>query len=912
MFHLKPQLSRIIRGRTLILFALALFQAVALLDAQTRNSFETESPTWQLAIAKSENIKKTFQQSRSSKFKKGGLRSEAFQFEAALPEKVLVGLDVEPVAAIPELNPQIWVRNPGNDLQIMARVVLPFSKIQGSDEPVSLLIEGPMVTPRGEWQKLGFAVKSRHIKKLVDERVWFLRERYKKSTIVARGAYIDMLLVGVYATRGQNKFWLDELSIDGEVSAKDLAVQVERNGALVKNNLIRASTYLEEEKPAAPFQRKGSVIEYRGQPYSIRCIEYNGESFQFLKSLGFNSIELKREPTSQQLAEATRLGIWLISPPPEQVGLYKLDHRFKPVMAWKIGSQLGGQDIARVQQTIREIAESEVYEGRPVIVDADSHFSTFGRLASAISISRMPIGSSMQLSQYDRWLQRWRKQTGNLPFVVSVQTELPSDLKRQVHAISGRVPPCPVSPQQMQYMLYEAITGGARGIRFQSSSRLDANDPSSRLRTATIRWLAQQLIELEPWLAGGAVSERINTGIQNLEVAQIKTSETRLLLVQKTTGNEQWFAGDATIGTQAFHDTQSVIGDQAHWLSDQGILSRSRTVAAGKLSIDLKNTGICSAFVVTQSPKVLNRISQLFEKMNAEQRNRLQTELTQNWLAVLQLLARQNAEVGGGSIAVQGPIDQAGVHFNQGESLVRRQSPLMAMPYYAQADRQLALARRELVSAARRGFRSRAASPLALHCSLVPSHWQLSRKLTTGKWNPNGLAGGDFENLKHMQDNGWENHRSDNDQVQTLVELAADAALQGNFGLKISAYPRSTNRDPLVESTPVWIQTGPVAVKSGQLVRIHGWVRIPQTITGSIDGLLITDTLGNDALAERIYATNDWQEFTLYRAVPENGELKIKFALTGFGSVMLDQVTVRTIDIPLSDREANSNANGRR
>jgi len=75
----------------------------------------------------------------------------------------------------------------------------------------------------------------------------------------------------------------------------------------------------------------------------------------------------------------------------------------------------------------------------------------------------------------------------------------------------------------------------------------------------------------------------------------------------------------------------------------------------------------------------------------------------------------------------------------------------------------------------------------------------------------------------------------------------------------------------LVESTPLWISTPGVPIKGGQLIRIHGWVNVPQVIQGTHDGLMVTDSLGGSDMSERIPVTRGWQEFTLYRGAPSLG-----------------------------------------
>ena len=55
-------------------------------------------------------------------------------------------------------------------------------------------------------------------------------------------------------------------------------------------------------------------------------------------------------------------------------------------------------------------------------------------------------------------------------------------------------------------------------------------------------------------------------------------------------------------------------------------------------------------------------------------------------------------------------------------------------------------------------------------------------------------------------------------------------------------------------------------MRAGQFLRIHGWARVPDPIQGSLDGLLIYDSLSGTALAERILDAPDLREFTLYPA----------------------------------------------
>jgi hypothetical protein len=84
-----------------------------------------------------------------------------------------------------------------------------------------------------------------------------------------------------------------------------------------------------------------------------------------------------------------------------------------------------------------------------------------------------------------------------------------------------------------------------------------------------------------------------------------------------------------------------------------------------------------------------------------------------------------------------------------------------------------------------------------------------------------------------------------------------------------------------------------VKLQPGTPVRISGWVKLPENVTASTDGVLLYDSAGGEPLAVRMTgATKRWKQFTMYRKVPKSGSINLTVALTGLGKVYFDDLEI--------------------
>ena len=154
-----------------------------------------------------------------------------------------------------------------------------------------------------------------------------------------------------------------------------------------------------------------------------------------------------------------------------------------------------------------------------------------------------------------------------------------------------------------------------------------------------------------------------------------------------------------------------------------------------------------------------------------------------------------------------------------------------------------------------------------------------------------------MESLNQLLNAGWKQHRGMSEALQGDVSLALQSPHGGRSALRLSAWAVNPKEVPVaLERQPLWVTTAPIPVRQGQLARIHGWAHVPQRLAATQDGLLLFDNFAGPQLGERIQLSQGWREFTLYRAIPKNGELTLTISLTGLGEASLDDLSIHLIN----------------
>lgn len=832
---------------------------------------------------------------------------------------------------IAELRPSVWLRSDRSGIELAARVVLPRTLEPNTRQPVTTLVAGTRYTQAGDWQKLEVA----DVPTLLERQTRILRAQLR-SDVDTREAYIDRLLLNVYAGEGRTQVWIDDLEIAGYVPPPG------RDGFALASNSARG--------PIAPADFKRTTIELNGtvlladgRPIFPRIIEHRGETLAFLRERGFNTVRVAATPTPEMLAEASRLGLWLVAPPPRPAGLEtpagpptplaELGPEFGPILAWDLGRGLTSRDLEISRRWADQLRRADSQRARPLTCSAATDVRSYSRIVDLMCFQRTTLATSFELADYGTWLREMARLTRpGTPLWTTVDTQPAVELREQATMLApGSPSEIELDADQIRLVVYTALAGGARGICFASRTPLDSSDRATRARAAALELMNLELSLVEPWLAGGSVVENIQgvsgqppgtpaqpvapqdrakvqvegqlqVALPDVHGVVLQTDKARLLMPLWSPRGGQ-FVPTAAAGNNVVFVVPGVPESiEVYEVTPGGLRPLRCQRTKGGLRVSLDELGMTTQVVMTQDGLVVNSLTRRLAETSRRAAD-LQRELALERFQFVAAIDQQLAMIGHPAPNSAEALQRARAALQASDASLATGDVRSAYVNARRALRPLHTLARAHWQQAAKALGSPIVGPLALTFGTLTDHWQFVETLRAARWGANQLAEGQFEDLNAMQAAGWQHFQHAPDGVHTDAELSPAARHTGALSLRLAA--RATNEQAaggLIESAPVWITSPSVPATAGQWFRISGWVYVPEPVGGSIDGLLIMDSLGGEALAERIGETAAWQPFTLVRAAPRAGPLSVTIALTGLGEAWIDDVAIT----PLLARDASA------
>ena len=814
---------------------------------------------------------------------------------------MLVAHDIGRPWVIDELRPSIWIFSDRPGIQFYAEVTLPRTIDPRTAKPLVTNVLGATYTTHHRWQQLEIV----NLPRMVAGQVRVLRSQLAMN-VDGREAFVSRVILNIYAGPGVTNVWTDDLEVFGHVPS--VTGSVVRGGppafSMAASTAASSPSAAVAGDPAQPPPREvkqaNSVLTINEHPIFPRCVEYRGERLEFLKQLGFNTIWLRHTPSPDFLSAARQLGLWLVCPPPElpqSEPQATIGPEFEPVLVWDLGHGLTGDTLEATRQRADRLRLADSHFSRPLICAPTNNLRSYSRLNVLLLIDRRPLGTSLEMPHYGEWVRRQPcLALPGTPVWTTVQTQAGEGMRRQFATLNPALaPPTVVGPEQVRLLVYTAISSGSRGLLFLSDSSLEAQDGETRQRVMTLQLLNLELDTIEPWAAGGHDNGMVKCSQPLVSGVILRDDRARIVMPMWLAPGSQCVAPLAA-ATPLDLTLPGIPKSEIFFELSAGLLQPLRHhVQAGGTQVTLDEFGLSALLFLAQDASIIEEV-----KRRAESRGK-DTALLERYLAEQKLdtVVRILGQIGGRSPARNNPgpdIDAARQNLKSCDALLATADYAMASAYARRAMMPLRKLERGAWETAMSGRDSPVAVPGTSSFQALPWYWSLVDRTAGMRSGANLLSGGDFENIAWMVQAGWRNFQHATPGITSSADLVSDAAHTGRMGLRLTARPDNPEKPPaVIEMPPLWVTSPAIPVLAGQIVRIHGWVNVPTPIIGSVDGLMVVESLTGEEMALRLDKTVGWREFSMLRIVPQAGPLTLTLALTGLGEVQLDDLAIEVL-----------------
>lgn len=799
---------------------------------------------------------------------------------------------------IDETAANLWLRATRPGIQLAARVVLPRERDPATNAPLTIAVLGEKYSlSGGRWQRL----EVRKLPKLVADERQRLRARLNRDVDVSE-AYVDALILNVYAGAGTAEMWIDDLELS-PVNATDEGIRSEARSKAAPGPTPPPPGVRPIGPAPIEFQRE--QLRANGRPVLMRGIKHTDTPLRVLRGAGINTV-FSDGPMSPAIAEeATRLGMWLV-PGASESGTSLAGN--DSVLAHYLGEWRSSEELEAIMRAAAAVRAADPQ--KPIACDVREGFWSYSRHIDLVGAHRWPLFTTLEMARYRDWLVQRRNLCRPSTYLWSwVQTHIPEwylDVVQPPRNAVGFSAPIGPHPEQIRTMTFLALAAGYRGVAWSSDRALtDASQGQDRL--LQIALLNQELAMLEPVLTAATDPPTwIDTSVPQVKAAVFRGERGVLVLpIWIGPGSqfvpEQGASGRVTItvpqvptGTQAFDVTPGEVKS----------IAAERVVGGTQITLSDFDTTATIVFTADTSPSGLLVMWQKLVRKLAPEAAQYTYDLANDTLRKVK--------------AVQSELAKLNVSLSDTELLIklaeeRLQSARSSWDAhdYRTAYREAQRAQRPLRVLMRsqwmnlvQGLDSPASSPYGVSYYSLPQHVAFVRRIGAGSPGVNALPEGDFE--RGTDDPaGWQVIRNTLDEVDLAARITSDAT-SGKQGLHLESKPRPPAAGQSTPPAPVALERTFLAAESpavrlipGSLVRISFQVKIPTPISATADGLVVYDSAAGEALGLRLIGPiPNFKRYTIYRQVPANGELRVVVALTGLGVAVVDDVRIEPLSPP--------------
>ncbi|MCI0700573.1 MAG: hypothetical protein L0241_05790 [Planctomycetia bacterium] len=628
------------------------------------------------------------------------------------------------------------------------------------------------------------------------------------------------------------------------------------------------------------------------------------------------------------------------------------------VLFWDLGGGRTDEQYPAVDRTKNLLRDLDPQ--RPVGADVWDGFQAYSSSLDLVGAHRWPLFTSLELERYRDWLvQRTALTSGHAVFWTWIQNHLPDWYLTSVLGKKGAEKfddPIGPHPEQVRVLAYIGVACGCRGLGFWSDRFLaDTHHGRDRLQGMAI--LNSELEMLAPVLLAPQ-RERpqwLDTNNPNVKAALLRGSRGAVLLPIWLGRGGQYVPEQGAVASLTI--TVPLVADGADpWrITPAGVecLRNDARKVTGGTELTIREFDLVTPIVFTSE---LNQngivvwwqdYARKYGRIAARWALDLAAEEYEKVFAIHAKLLEMGVTVRGADRL----FEQAARFHDDARRNFAAELYDKAFADAHRALRPLRVIARDHWYQATATLDTPTASPFAVSYFSLPKHWELFRAVQASQLVENVLSGGTFEPTGGVPETGlevsaipgWSARFGTLDRVNVAAGIVPSAKLvdkiepkkdppplkmfgpsrpipTGDEGyvppapelgrgvLKLEVRRRGqVGRDgkPIAQTTHplertfLTVDSPPVRLPPGSLVRVSGWVKVPGEIQGTADGALFYDDAGGEPLAVRLLTTGGkWKKFHLYRKVPATGQISLTVALTGVGVAYFDELRIEPLVAP--------------
>lgn len=839
----------------------------------------------------------------------GGKQAERVVIQTTSGTFCFLEYPVEKTQVFDELSLSVWVNASRPGTQLAARVVLPRAVDPRTREPLTTLLRGDKYEVAGRWRRLML----RRPDLLLGKQQQLLQAQ-RKEKVDIRGAYIDLVLLDIHGGIGDDDVRIDDLQVGPLVPAT--LIGPDRAPAAIPLNLKDedgntppiVNPAVREQKDKSVAQVTGSQLRLGGRPFFMIGIRRSNAPLSALREAGINTVFLEWPADPSLLEEAGQRGmevVAMLSPPGPRGGPlepatlrpaeWREDTR---ALAIYVGGDLDRGRAAAVDALVQGLRAKEPGRRRPLTGDVVDELRNYSRKLDLVGASRFPIFSTLDLDAYQRWLARHRQLAvpGSV-FWTWIQTHAPEDYARIVYDQGAEETfqfPIGPQPEQIKLMTYASLAAGYRGIVY-SSDRALSESAQGRDRMLQLALLNLELSLIEPFLSGGKSPSAVKTSNPAVNAAVFSHDRGRLVIPYWKGADSQYVVGQAAINDLQLVVESAPEAAQAYQVSLGEVRGVKRMKDLGGVRLIVPEFDLSALLLLTTDMGLVARYQELATQL-APQAAAWSAELAEIQLARVQEVSARLESLGRGLPRARAMLEEAGQLVGESRAARAKGDHRSGVLFADRGRRVLRALMSEYFAAARKDLPSPAADPFAVSFYTLPEHYLFQEGLKGASFGDNKLPTGDFEREGNLDGVGWLYRPRSGAEHRPMVTLVGENPHGGRRSLEIKVESTEEQPPAAVDFVRVEMVSPPVPVRTGQVARISGFVRLPKAIHTSVDGAMIWDSLGGETLALRVTQPGDWQPFVLHRPVRRNGDLRVHLVLTGLGNVYFDDVKVELAD----------------